>query len=142
MVTNKPRSSGATATIDRQLPPITEVAVASLILIVTGGIYLASYLPHTAPLGPAIGLLTASGVLSLANIVALSRVRSFAWDQFFLVGRWAFLAYIIIAGILEFVFVLDHTHGSMLLVLTCMLAVFAVNVPLLLAFSVARYQQA
>jgi len=41
---------------------------------------------------------------------------------------------------LEFVFVLDHTRGGLLIVLTLMLAVFAVNVPLLLAFSVARYQ--
>jgi hypothetical protein len=56
------------------------------------------------------------------------------------VGGWALAAYLVIAGMLEFVFVLDHTRGGLLIVLTLMLAVFAVNVPLLLAFSVARYQ--
>ena len=50
------------------------------------------------------------------------------------------LAYAIIAGMLEYVFVLDHTRGSILLVLTLMLAIFAINIPMLLAFSVARYQ--
>ncbi|HEY2428783.1 MAG TPA: hypothetical protein VGI06_07630, partial [Acidimicrobiales bacterium] len=74
------------------------------------------------------------------NVVSLSRLRSFAWATFFLVGKWALVAYLVIAGMLEYVFVLDHTRGSVLVVLTLMLAVFAVNIPLLLAFSVARYQ--
>ena len=39
---------------------------------------------------------------------------------------------------LEFVFVLDGTRGTMLVVLTLMLAFFAVDIPLILAFSVAR----
>jgi hypothetical protein len=70
----------------------------------------------------------------------LARVRDFAWRTFFVVGGWALAAYLVIAGMLEFVFVLDHTQGGLLIVLTLMLAVYAVNVPLLLAFSVARYQ--
>jgi hypothetical protein len=43
---------------------------------------------------------------------------------------------------LEYVFVLDGTRGSTLVVMTVMLAIFAVDVPVLLAFSVARYQPA
>jgi hypothetical protein len=122
------------------LPPISEVAVVVIALVVTGGIYLAAYLPRRAPLGPAFGLLAAAAALLAWNVVSLSRLKSFAWGTFVLVGRWALLAYLVIAGMLEYVFVLDHTRGSILVVLTLMLAIFAVNIPLLLAFSVARYQ--
>ena len=41
---------------------------------------------------------------------------------------------------LEYVFVLDHTRGTMLVVLTSMLIVFAVDIPTLFAFTVALYQ--
>jgi hypothetical protein len=44
-----------------------------------------------------------------------------------LVTRWALLAYLVIAGMLEYVFVLDHTRGRVLLVLTLMLVLFAVD---------------
>jgi Tfp pilus assembly protein FimT len=37
---------------------------------------------------------------------------------------------------LEFIFVLDGTRGATLVLMTFMLAVFAVDVPVLLAFSV------
>ena len=50
-------------------------------------------------------------------------------------------AYVVIAGMLEYVFVYDHTSGTQLLILTLMLVVFAVNVPMLLGFSVARFQE-
>jgi hypothetical protein len=43
--------------------------------------------------------------------------------------------------LLEFVFVLDHTRGASLVVLTFSLVVFALDIPLLMAFSVARYQE-
>ena len=122
------------------LPPISEVGIGVIAIVVTGGIYLASYLPRRAPLGPAFGLLAVAAGLLLWNVVSLARIPDFAWDKFFLVGRWALVAYAIIAGMLEYVFVLDHTRGSILLVLTLMLAIFAVNIPMLLAFSVARYQ--
>jgi hypothetical protein len=36
--------------------------------------------------------------------------------------------------------VFDQTRGSTLLILTLMLTIFAVNIPMLLAFTVARYQ--
>jgi len=60
---------------------------------------------------------------------------------FFRVGDWALLAYGVIAGMLEFIFVFDHTRGGSLVVFTLSLLVFALDVPLLLAFSVARYQE-
>ncbi len=110
-------------------------------LVVVGGIYLASHLPKAAPLGPAVGLLAAAGALLLADVAVVSRISDFAWDAFFKVGGWALLAYVVIAGMLEYVFVLDHTRGSILVVITLMLLVFALAIPLLMAFSVARYQR-
>ncbi len=50
------------------------------------------------------------------------------------------LAYIVIAGMLEYTFIYDHTRGSLLAVMTLMLVTFTLNVPILLAFTVARFQ--
>lgn len=140
MTTDGPAEGGAIAQSRRRLPPVATVAVASMALVLTGGIYLASYLPGRPALGPAVGLLAAAGVLLLANAVMLGRVREFAWGRFFQVGRWVLLGYGVIAGMLEYVFVLDGTRGTPLVLMTLMLAVFAVDIPVLLAFSVARYQ--
>jgi hypothetical protein len=125
---------------ERRLPPIQQIAVATLSLIVIGGIYTASHLPRHVPQGPTIGLLAAACVLLAVNISLLARIENFAWSSFWLVAGWVFAAYIVIAGMLEYVFVYDHTRGSQLVILTAMLAVFAVNIPLLLGFSVARFQ--
>ena len=44
-------------------------------------------------------------------MASLARVQEFAWEAFFLVGRWALVTYTVIAGMLEYVFVLDRTAG-------------------------------
>jgi hypothetical protein len=123
----------------RKYPPVTELAMASLALIVIGGIYLSSHLPKAVPLGPAIGLLIASAALFGVNVYLLTRVRDFAWERFFQVGRWSLLAYVIIAAMIEYAFVRNHVGGGALVVLTLSLAVFAVHVPTLVGFTVARY---
>jgi hypothetical protein len=127
---------------ERSLPPIQQIAVAILALIVVGGIYTAAHLPRHVPQGPTIALLGAAAVLLAVNISMLARIENFAWRVFRLVSGWVFLAYLVIAGMLEYVFVYDHTRGTQLLILTLMLAVFAVDIPLLLGFSVARFQDA
>jgi hypothetical protein len=76
----------------RALPPVTALGMASLALILAGGIYLAAHLPRQVPLAPAVALLAASAVVLAINLVLLARVRDFAWRTFFLVGRWALLA--------------------------------------------------
>jgi hypothetical protein len=124
---------------ERPLPPVTELGMASLALIVAGGIYLSAHLPDHVPLGPAIALLAASALLLLGNVVALSRVRDFAWDRFFAVARWSLLAYVVIAGMILYAFLQDHIRGGTLVILTLSLVVFAVHVPMLVGFTVARY---
>ncbi len=123
-----------------KFPPIKEVAIATIAVVVSGGIYLAAHLPRPAPTGPAFAILAVAAVLLLWDVVALARLKSFAWQKFFLVAKWALLGYLVEAGMLEYVFLYDHVRGSTLVILTLMLAIFAVDIPLLLAFSVARYQ--
>ena len=125
----------------RRLPPVHVLAVVSMALVIVGGIFMAAHLPARPPLGPAVALLAAAGGLLAASVVALTRVGEFDWRTFFQVGAWVLLAYGVIAGMLEFVFVLDHTRGAVLVVLSLMLLVFAVDIPIVLAFSVARYQE-
>ena len=67
-------------------------------------------------------------------------LEAFAWAAFFRVLGWALLAYFVIAGILEFVFVFDHTPSHQLALFSVLLFLFATDVPLILAFSVARWQ--
>jgi hypothetical protein len=125
---------------ERSLPPVTQLGVVSMALIVAGGISIASKLPGHVPLTLPIVLLAASALVMVANVVALSRVDGFNWDAFFGVAKWALVAYAVIAGMLEFVFVHDGTSGGILVVLTLSLIVYAVHVPLLIGFTVARYQ--
>jgi hypothetical protein len=124
---------------ERKLPPVTELAMVSLSLIVVGGIYLSAHLPRHVPLGPAVALLAASVLVLLANVFMLSRVRDFAWDRFFEVAKWSLLAYVGIAGMILYTFLQDHVSGGTLVVLTLSLAVFAVHVPMLVGFTVARH---
>jgi hypothetical protein len=113
--------------------------MSSLALIVAGGIYLSAHLPQHVPLAPAVVLLGASAALLAGNLVALSRVEGFAWQRFREVGRWALLAYAITAGLIEYAFVRNHLSGGPLVVLSLSLVVYAVHVPVLIAFTVARY---
>lgn len=125
---------------DTRLPPIQQIAIATIVLIVIGGIDIASYLPRHAPQGPTIALLAAAAALLALNATLLARISPFNWRLFRQVAGWALLAYVVIGGMLEYVFVYDHTRGSQLVILTGMLAVFMLNIPLLLGFCVARFQ--
>jgi hypothetical protein len=127
---------------ERKYPPVTQVAMVSLALIIAGGIYLSANLPEHVSLAPAVILLALSAVLMAGNLFSLTRVKGFAWDRFFAVAKWSLLAYIVIGGMIEFVFVHNHVRGGTLVVLTLSLMVFAIHVPALMGFTVARYSQA
>jgi membrane protein YdbS with pleckstrin-like domain len=131
---------GAGRPADRTMPPVDILAMVTLALIIASGIYLAAHLPSPAPKGPAVALIAVAGVILVVDVVMLSRIKPFAWKVFWQVAGWALLAYAVIAGILLFVFIDDQTRGFMLVALTVSLVFFAIDIPLLLAFSVARYQ--
>ena len=122
-----------------QYPPVTQLAMTSLALIVAGGIYLSSHIPQSVPLAPAIGLLAASGALLVINMLLLSRVREFDWPRFFEVAKWSLLAYLVIGGMIEYVFLRNHLRGGALVVLTLSVAIFTIHVPILVGFTVARF---
>ncbi len=124
-----------------RLPPVTEIGMVSLALIIIGGIYLAAHLPQAVPLAPAVALLVASGVLLAINMMLLARVPEFNWTRFAQVFGWALLAYVITAGLIEFAFVRDGLSGGPLVVLTLSIVVYALHVPVLIAFTVARYDR-
>jgi hypothetical protein len=128
--------------LTRHLPPVAELIVLSVALMLSGGVYLGAHLPVRPSLTPAIILLAAGGVATVVAVTMLVRIPHFAWKKFFLVAKWAFVSYLVIAGILAFVFIFDHTRGATLAVLLATLAVFAVDVPMVMAFTVARYDEA
>ena len=122
------------------MPPVTAIGMVSIALLVAGGVYLASNIPRHVALAPAAALLAAAGATTVANLVLVVRMPSFAWRLFTMVAIRGLVAYVAIAGMIEYVFIYDHTRGAVLGVLTGMLAVFALNPPLIMAFTVARYQ--
>lgn len=124
---------------DRPYPPIGWITTVALALVVIGGILLASYAPRRAPLGAATALLVVAMALLVMTAVLLTRLGAFAWVTFTQVFRWALLAYVITSGMIEFAFVHDHTQGASLVLVTLMLVVFALSVPINIAFTVARY---
>ena len=80
-----------------------------------------------------------SALLMVGNVLSLARVKGFAWNEFLAVARWALLAYVVTAGLIEFVFLRDHLSGGALVVLSLSLVVYAIHVPTLIGFTVARY---
>ncbi len=126
---------------ERRLPPVGLVGTLALGLTIAGVAYLTSSLPQEPPLTPAIILLAAAAVAVIGNVIALARVPGFAWRIFFVVGGWLLLAYGIISGLLMFVFIHNQLPAQMLAFQIATLAVLAVDVPMMLAFSVARYHR-
>ena len=123
----------------KKLPPISEISVAILTLVVAGGVYLASHLPSHVSLMPTTLSVLLAGLLVLVNLYLISRVSNFAWDKFFLVAKWTLLAYGVIAGTLEYIFIKDGTRGSVLALMSSALLIFAINLPIHFGFTVAKY---
>jgi drug/metabolite transporter (DMT)-like permease len=120
---------------------VAEIAIVTMGLVIVGAVFIAAHLPRSVPLGLPIGLTILAAAMLAANVVILRRARDFDWATFLLVARYSLLAYIVIAGMLEFVFLHNHTPGNVMVLLSAMLAIYAVDIPLLFGFSVARYQQ-
>ena len=129
----------ATTSSERPFPPVTQLATVALGCVVVGGILMASYAPRRPPLMLPSVLLGIAVVLFGSALVLLARVKGFAWPTFVKVFRWALLAYIVVSGMILFAFVRNHTRGAPLALVTAMLTMFAVDVPLIIAATVARY---
>jgi hypothetical protein len=127
--------------VDRKLPPVTEIGAAAMVAVAAGVIFNAAYLPKHAPTAVAVAILIVAAVLEAANLFLVSRIEDFAWARFKQVAGWFLVAYAVIAGMIEYAFIYDDTRGTQLVILTLMLALFMLNVPVLAAFTVARYER-
>ncbi|MDQ6846837.1 MAG: hypothetical protein M3019_04540 [Candidatus Dormibacteraeota bacterium] len=120
-------------------PPITALTVLSLGLVLVGGIYMTATFRNPGSYTLPLLLLIASAVLFVASFLLLARHRGFPWPVFLSVARWALLAYVVIAGMIEFSFIHNKVSGTPLLLLSLMLVMFALDVPLSIASTVARF---
>lgn len=127
--------------VDRKLPPVTEIGAAAMVAVALGVIFNAAYLPKHAPTAVAIAILVVAAALEATNLFLVSRIENFAWARFKQVAGWFLVAYAVIAGMIEYAFVYDDTRGTQLVILTFMLVLFMLNVPVLAAFTVARYER-
>lgn len=121
------------------LPPVALVSTVSLALTVVGGIVMASYIPRDPPLGVPIALCAVATALLAWSAVTVVRLGMAARGPFTTVFRWALLAYCTEMGMLVYVFVHNDVPGGPFAVLCWLLALFAFNVPVIIAFTVARY---
>lgn len=125
---------------ERKLPPVVGMAMAALTLAITGGVLVVPQIGEEQALVLPSVLMGGALVLETAAIVMLVTIHAFAWARFAQVFRWALLAYIIQSGIIEWSFIKNDVPGRPLAVLTVGLVVFTTAVPLMIAFTVARYQ--
>jgi hypothetical protein len=134
-------TSAAVRPADIRRPPIWECGVAALALVVVSVVYLAAYLPGKPNTLPAWAMLAAASLLVVAQLVLIGGLSDFSRSSFHRVAGSSLAAYVVVGGMIEYVFVRNHTSGEELALLTWGLALFTVDVPLILGFSVARYQQ-
>jgi hypothetical protein len=127
--------------VTRRLPPVTQLGMAALALLAAAVINLAARIPEKVSLLPSTVLVAAAGVLVVSALTALARAPAFAWDRFVAVARWALVAYATIAGLIAYSFVHNGVRGGTLAVLCGALVVFALDVPTLIAFTVARHAE-
>ncbi len=111
-----------------------------MVLVIVGTIYLAANITNGPSLVVPIVLDAIAAVLLLTAAIIVGGIDHFARRTFHVVGRWALLGYLVIAGMIELVFIRDHTPGAQLATLSVGLVIFVLSVTLILAFSVARYQ--
>ena len=126
----------------RALPRVSELGVAALVLCAVSVITIAGSVPHRPPMAIVWPLIGVAAILMLVAATSLARTAPFAWGSFFLVSRWSLLGYLVIAGMIEYAFVYDHTPEPQMAALSTVLLLFALDVPLLLGFAVARHQPA
>lgn len=126
---------------ERHLPPVALLATVSLAIAVTDGIVIAAYIPRMAPHALTLGLAGVGIIMLLVALAILFRIQPFAWRTFFTVAKWALLAYVIETGMIEYVLIHNHVRGFELIILTVLLLLFALDVPCIISFTVARYQE-
>ena len=125
---------------ERKLPPVVAVGMVALTLAITSGVLVVAQIGEAQRLVLPGVFVGGAVVLEVVAVVMLVASRPLAWARFAQVFRWALLAYVFQAGIIEWSFIKNDVPDRPLVVLTAGLFVFATVVPLMIAFTVARYQ--
>lgn len=120
--------------------PVVACLVGSLVCAFLGIGVIAAYLPAPVPVGWPIGFLAASVALLAAATGLLRLRRRFAWALFFAVARWVFVGTSIFSLMGVYVMVYDGTSRLALNVMIAVLLLSAIDIPLVIAFNVARHE--
>ena len=107
---------------ERALPPVTALGMASLALILAGGIYLAAHLPRQVPLAPAVGAARCIGARARDESRAAWPREGFRVAPFFRSASGRCSRTSITAGLIEYAFLRDGLSGGPLVVLTLSIA--------------------
>jgi len=126
---------------DTTRSPIRLFAIGSLVCAIVSAGILAAYAPRPAPLGPSEGFLIGSAVLLVACVAGLLRRRNFAWNRFFTVAKFVVLMTVVVSAMLEYVFIFDGMRGGALAIMSIVLAITAIDIPILWGFAVARHER-
>jgi hypothetical protein len=126
---------------DTTRSPVPFFAIGSIACSMLSAGIMAAFAPQPAPLGWSAGFLIASVVLLLSTVISMIRRPDFAWKRFFGVAKWVLLMTLVITSMLGYVFVFDGTRGSALVIMVVVLAITAIDIPILFGFSVARHER-
>lgn len=135
-----PTPTGAQRPFERTMPPVIGLGMAALTLAIIGGVLIASQIGTEPSLTLPRVLVVIALVVEAIAVVIMIRVRPFAWGLFRKVFGVALCAYVVQSGIIGWTFVKNDVPVAPFIVLTGGLVVFATIVPLMIAFTVARYQ--
>lgn len=122
------------------MPPVVPVSMVGLGLAVVAGVLLASQVASDPSLVIPTVMVVAAVLLELLAVAMVATIRPFAWPRFGQVVMWTLLAYVIQGGMIEYSFIRNAVPSGPLVVLTVGIVVFSTIVPLMIAFTVARYQ--
>jgi len=126
---------------DTSRSPVVGCMLASIVCAFLSVGIIAAYLPRPAPLPWSIGFLVASAALLAAALVFLLRRRGFAWRLFFAVARWILALTLVFTAMAVYVFVSDGTPLKTMAIMAIVLLLTAIDIPVLVGFSVARHER-
>jgi hypothetical protein len=126
---------------DTKRSPVPPLALGSIACSLLSAGIMAAYAPQPSPLGWSYGFLIGSVVLLAATVIAMLRRPNFVWKRFFGVAKWVVLMTLLITSMMGYVFVFDGMRGAPLAIMLVMLAVTAIDIPILFGFSVARHER-
>jgi len=140
-VTSGAPTNDRASVYERSLPPIPALCEASLAATIAAAVVLAAQLPHVGSLVVPIVLAALAWIMILAAVFVLATIRPFNFRVLKMVSLRQFLAELVVAGMLEFVFLRDHLPTGPLAVFSVLVGSFSVSVALLIGFQVARWQE-